>query len=669
MEDRSVNLNRSGNTSKQTASGCPGQVTPTDPACPATRPALQFVLLLSLLILMCAGIVSQARAQQTKGDHRQLLQLAEYIGVDYIEAVADGEIINDGEYREMLDFSTVIISQTENNSPEQVRNLAVQLQEAIVNKQSPDSIRHLTTQLRVLILAESPQLSLPGQLLARAETQELFTSMCASCHGARGKGDGPAAAALDPPPTNFTDHDRASNRSLIGLHDAIDRGLEGTAMQSYAHLSDIERWSLAFYVGGLAAHDSFSEPRLPPSISVDQLISMSPAVLANQYPGSSDAIWQLRAHPQNLFNQVESPLATARNQMTRALAAYQQEKYDDALQLTVSAYLDGFELVESVLDTRDVDLRKGIEASMLDLRGQIRRHRPATEIELSINNILGQLDEADAVLNSDTLSSTALFSASFLILLREGLEALLVILALLTVLKRTRRDDATKYVHAGWAFALAAGLVTWWAAQELIVISGASREIMEGVAALLAAVVLFYVGFWMHNKSQAKQWQAYINKHVDKHLSNGTLWGIALLAFVAVYREVFETVLFYQALITQTSSGSAVPVVVGFATAFLGLGVVAWLMSRYSVKMPIGKFFGITTWLMLGLSFALLGKAVAALQEASIMNISRLPFDFVISWLGIYPTWEGIIAQLLLVGIGGVLLFWNASRAKVSLAA
>lgn len=153
-----------------------------------------------------------------------------------------------------------------------------------------------------------------------------------------------------------------------------------------------------------------------------------------------------------------------------------------------------------------------------------------------------------------TLSNATLFSASLVILLREGLEALLVVIALVTVLVRTGRRDGLRYVHLGWVTALVGGVATWAAAQSLVSISGASREVMEGVAALLAAVVLLYVGIWMHSKTHAAQWQAYIQQHINSHLTAGTLWGLGLLAFIAVYREVFETVLFYQALLTQAAA-------------------------------------------------------------------------------------------------------------------
>ena len=113
---------------------------------------------------------------------------------------------------------------------------------------------------------------------------------------------------------------------------------------------------------------------------------------------------------------------------------------------------------------------------------------------------------------------------------------------------------------------------------------------MEGVAALLAAVILLFVGFWMHSKSKAGQWQSYIKQNINHKLKAGSLWGIAGLSFITVYREVFETVLFYQSLILQTQSGQHVTLLSGFLFGLFILALIAWLVIKYSVKMPLAQF-------------------------------------------------------------------------------
>ena len=143
-----------------------------------------------------------------------------------------------------------------------------------------------------------------------------------------------------------------------------------------------------------------------------------------------------------------------------------------------------------------------------------------------------------------------------MILLREGLEAVLVVAALAAFLRRSGQAQAMPYIHAGWLAALALGALTWFVATRLVEASGASREITEGVTGLVAAAMLLYVGYWLHDKSHAQAWQRYLMGRAQA-LGTGAAWGLALTAFLAVYREVFETVLFYQALWTQAPGRGA----------------------------------------------------------------------------------------------------------------
>ena len=177
-------------------------------------------------------------------------------------------------------------------------------------------------------------------------------------------------------------------------------------------------------------------------------------------------------------------------------------------------------------------------------------------------------------------------------------------------------------------------------------ISGASRELTEGFGSLFAAVVLLSVGIWMHGKAQADQWQRYIREKMARALSGRSAWFLFGLAFVVVYREVFETILFYAALWTQ-GNGGALLAGAGSAVAFLA--VIAWAMLRYSRQLPIAKVFAYSSWLMAGLTVVLAGKGVGALQEAGIISIAPIANGPRLSMLGVFPTWQSIIAQLLMV--------------------
>jgi len=609
----------------------------------------QFRWLLCLLIIF----ISNVKSEENEFGARQLLQLAEYIGVDYPEAVANGEIINADEFLEMQEFSNLLLDQNQRLLQKNTSNfnqLANSLKNAINSKQPTQKIRRLTTQLITILLKLSPELSLPSKLLLPEETVHLFQQQCASCHGLKGQGDGLVSDQFTPAPTDFTDRERAVNRSLMGMYDAISQGIEGTAMMPFGQLSEQQRWSLTFFVGGLAFKNEEQDKVSLEKLSLKDFVSQTPSNLASQFPNKNvDHIGWLRSNPQVFFDSLQSPIDIARQRLNQALIAHRNNELELAKSLTIAAYLDGFEMIENTLDASDPNLRRAIETDMLKLRQAVTDSKSSIAFTIKLQNVLSQLDHAERLLSADTLSNSTLFTASLVILIREGLEALLIVLALLTVLIRTGRKDAIRFVHLGWLMALLVGAATWWFAQYVIVISGASREIMEGLAALLAAIILFYVGFWMHGKTQAEQWQTYINQHVKRHLSQGTLWGIVGLTFIAVYREVFETVLFYQSLLTQSHPEQYISIGGGFLFGAMLLLVIAWVIIRFSVKMPLSQFFSFTTYLMLALSFILMGKAVAALQEAALIKHSPLPVNITFEWLGIHSTWEGIFAQCLIL--------------------
>ena len=175
------------------------------------------------------------------------------------------------------------------------------------------------------------------------------------------------------------------------------------------------------------------------------------------------------------------------------------------------------------------DTRAGRVTIGRDVRGgsgpaaaRIQSGAPATEVEaraLEANKVLA---EAREKLGGEALSGPATFTAALIILLREGLEAVLVLAAIFAFLGKAERGDAKRYVHMGWIAALALGALTWVVSNRIIAISGASREVTEGVTALISAAMLLYVGFWLHDKSHAQGWQKFINAQVGGNIWFGT---------------------------------------------------------------------------------------------------------------------------------------------------
>jgi high-affinity iron transporter len=207
--------------------------------------------------------------------------------------------------------------------------------------------------------------------------------------------------------------------------------------------------------------------------------------------------------------------------------------------------------------------------------------------------------------------------------------------------------------------ALALGALTWIAATFLIDISGADRELTEGITGLLAAAMLLYVGYWLHGKSYAQAWTRFLRSQVSQALARRTLWAMAAVSFLAVYREMFEIVLFYQALWVQAGEAARTTVLAGAGAAAAALGLIGFALFKYSVRLPIGPFFGATSGLLALLAVVFTGHGIAALQEAGVLGITPLPFEAV-PLLGIYPSGEAIAAQLLALVIA--LAAFYASR-------
>jgi high-affinity iron transporter len=483
---------------------------------------------------------------------------------------------------------------------------------------------------------------------------------------------------MEPPPIDFTDRARAGERSVFALYQVIEQGLEDTPMQSFAHLPEEQSWALAFFTGrfaypeALAAEggriwrgDAGVRSLLP---DLEALAAITPAALAARVgPERAAALTAfLRANPDAVGAAQGGPLDIARARLADSLAAYRAGDRARARELALAAYLDGFEPVEPMLATRNGGLLRRVESAMAELRSAIGASRPAEDVEARIAALNALFDETQAAIAPGSASAASNFFGGFVILAREGLEALLIVVAMIVFLQRAERREVLPYVHGGWVAALIAGVATWWAATHIITISGASREITEGFGSLFAAVVLIFVGIWMHGKAQADEWQRYIREKLGKALSRGSAWFLFLLAFVAVYREVFETILFYAALSAQ---GNGAALAAGGGAAALLLALVAWAMLKYSRRLPITQFFNWSALLIAVLAVVLTGKGVAAIQEAGAIGITPVPAAPSIPVLGIAPTAEALGAQLLVLLILGLGFGRNRRRTAVPAAA
>ena len=426
-------------------------------------------------------------------------------------------------------------------------------------------------------------------------------------------------------------------------------------MISYAGLPVEDRWALATYVGAIAYPETRAQAgrdlldgddALRTRLDIERYISTTPATLAQEL-GQDKAealVAYLRRHPDAMHSETPATsLGTARGLLKESMASYRAGNAKQAKDLALAAYLDGFEPVEPLMAARDNPLMVKIEAAMARVRMGIAGNVSADELQVQIDALDGLFNDAEAVLSQNQTSSVSSFVAAFTILLREGLEALLIVVAVIALLRRADRTEMMPWVHAGWLSALLVGVITWVLATWVITISGASRELTEGFGSLLAALVLMWVGIWMHGKSHADDWQRYVREKLGHALSKKSGIFLMGLVFIVVYREVFETILFFTAIWNQ---GHKASVVAGGVTAALVLVVIGWMMMRYSRRLPIGEFFRYSSWLIAVLAVVLTGKAISALQEAGYLPVTWLEWGLRVELLGIYPTLQGAAAQL-----------------------
>lgn len=615
-------------------------------------------------------------------DPARLAQLIDYVGVDYAVAVSDGEVISEFEYGEMQEFGALIEEQArelpEGDVRQQLLPLAAELREAIDTKADPARVADITAQMTAALL-RSPALAVaPADVPDVESAASLYAAQCASCHGIDGEGDGPAATAdMEPAPTDFTDTERARARSLYGLYNTITLGVEGTAMPPFAHLSNEQRWALAFYVGGLHADAGTLKAgqrvfEATPASELPEMRALATDTLAGVAeregePAASLHAW-LRLNPDALADAQPDPLVAAMAGVRRAVDLYAGGEREAAQDAAVDAYLEGFELAEASLRTTQPDLVLETETAMTNLRLAIRNGLAESEVRAAGEVALARLQAARDALGEDSLSPQVAFISALVILLREGLEAILVLGAMAAFLKKTGRNDGLPWLHGGWIAALAVGVLTWIVSNYFIAISGATRELTEGVTALVAAAVLFYVGFWMHSRLNARRWQQFIQDSIRNALDARGLWALAGIAFIAVYREVFETVLFFQALWAQTTTAPAETGLVSGAVLGAALIVViAWAIFRFGVRLPLRQFFGVTAAIMIALAVVFAGKGVAALQEAGKLPLDPIAFPR-IELLGVYPTAQSVGVQLVVLAAALALIVYNARSSRAATA-
>lgn len=589
----------------------------------------------------------------------QALHLLDYLGADYPATVADGKVVDTVKYQQQVDNLTalqgLVVALPQRAGRDALEQAVTQLKSAVAGRQDAAQVTRQARQLSAKLALAYEVSQAPAITPDPARGAPLYAQHCSVCHGDSGTGDGPAGIGLEPPPSNLRDTARLDRLSLYDLYNATGLGIAGTDMPAFAdQLDDRQRWDIATYIASFSA-----QPVAQPAktFNLADLARQTPAeIQAAEGPDATATFRAQRAQPPQVQRGPAQLLDYTSVTLDKSLAAYKAGDREQAYDLSVAAYLEGFELVESSLDNVDANVRKDTEKSLMAYRQSLQDSMPLPQVAQKLEAAKGKLKESADLLGSDGLSLSLSYISGLLILLREGLEAILVLAAILAFLRNTGQQSAVRSVNIGWGLALLAGLATWALAAYVIDVSGAQRELLEGATALFASVMVLWLGVWMHDRRHAAAWQDYVKSSL---VGGGGRFGFAVLAFFSVYRELFEVILFYETLWLQAGPAGHDAVLAGGATALVLLVGLAWVILRGSAKLPLSLFFGINAALLCALSVVFAGHGVKALQEAGIFGTRPVPF-FEFDWLGIHADLYSLGAQA--IALIAIAVLYGRSR-------
>jgi high-affinity iron transporter len=637
---------------------------------PSERLRLAKLFLVRLLPLLAFLLLAQPVFAQDQA--KRLVALLDYLSSDYKNAVQDGKVLSQDEYGEMQEFakrSLELFSQlkeTDKADKAGIESTLKSLAGQIGNKADPNVVSELAKSAKDKLIAAYNIVPYPRRLPSFAAGKKLYDENCAQCHGVSGKGDGPGRESMNPKtprPANFTDPERIGGLSPFKAFNAASFGIEGTAMASFAALSDEQRWQVAFYIFSLRFSEEAAKKgaelvkarKLPPDLeTVATLATHSDAELLEKLKpvasNEADALNMLAYLRRGLLEtKTSDPLAIAREYLRESVEFYEQGNKEKAYQKAVDAYIDGYDLAEPAIFAKDMTFGRNLETQFTEFRNAIKQGVSIDEIQKRHVDMEAKLEQAEQILTrQDNISDYYTFINSALIILREGLEASLILAAILAMVKVMGAKDAVRYIHLGWIMALVMGGLTWLITQTVLTLSGQHRESMEGFISIFAALALFYVGYWLHTRSETKKWQAFIQAKVKSSLSSKSILGLMGISFFAVYREAFEVVLFYQALWLQNEN-SHHAVLWGFFAGLAALIVLTLVILKLGLRVPLKYFFGVTGTLLYIVAFIFAGVGIKELQAAGWVPTTPIDLPLQVPILGIYPTVQTLTAQAIML--------------------
>ncbi len=674
----------------------------------------------ALIHVIVAAALTSLSANAMWGQERPAKRVADIVGValaEYEKGIdSAGRLVSDLEYQEAVTFlanARDAAQRLSGTGADSVR-LALDSIAAGVGRRVPPRALDPWRTMFLAALGADAALDLPSRPVDLATGERLYTQHCASCHGPRGMGDGSAGRGMNPPPTALGSAALMRDVPPALMYRIVSVGIAGTPMGGWADkLTVDERWSIVSWLNGLRAPDSggmavgeglwiqrcaqchgvggesngvfsASLSKLPRELSsfgwqaersdVHIAAAIREGVAGTAMPATRDfsatemdglVAWVRTLSIGDAPGAVggsadpDSTIRTVMRLLQSAMAAARVGRQDEADDHAFDAYI-AFEPLETPARARRPGAVAALERHFADFRGAIAA-RDFRTAERSMNAIEQGLPGVKA-LAGPPASGWGAFLQSLLIILREGLEAILVIGAVVAFLVKTGHRERLRSIWAGVLLALGASALTAIVLATVLRALPATREVIEGATMLVAVAVLFSVSYWLISKVEAARWQRFIREKVDAALQHGGGTALALVAFLAVYREGAETALFYQALLNE-GTGIVLPILAGVIVGGGLLAVIFTLFWKYGIKIPLRPFFAVTSVLLYYMAFVFMGKGVRELQEGGVVGITVLPGWPHVETIGIFPSVETLLAQaLLLILFAFALLktFWPA---------
>lgn len=584
---------------------------------------------------------------------------------EYDIGVEGGRIVLAPEVEEARLFLSEARKATDRLPPDEGRRIAASIDTMLVLVQRTADPADVSALARSSTSGMAARLGIsleeiPATSPLAARGAEIYRSTCASCHGDRGAGDGPAAPGLDPPPANLADREALADASPLDFYRRISIGVAGTAMPGYeAALSADDRWATAVYATLLRLPEPSGD--IPDSLrdfSTTARLSDA-AILASLGGEDGDALARLSAVRHAGTGgpdaaQAARVFAQVRKGIDSAIALAEAGQQDAAQSMSLDAYM-AFEQVERTLRIRNAGLAAELESAFGELRARAGDGEASlAEVQASLMSGLERAERTFA----DRPSMAGMFVQSMLLLLREGVEAILVVGALLTFLVKTGAGERRRDIHLGVILALAASALTAVLIETVFKLSPRHQETLEGITMLVAVAVLFYVSYWLLSKMEVVKWTSFVKSRVHTAVTTGSTFALASAAFLAVYREGFETILFYKALIVSGGPSALPPILFGMLVGGVLLGVVYFAINRFGVRLPLRPFFAVTSVFLYLMAFIFAGKGVAELQAGTMVPTTFVSWGPRVPALGIYPTLETMLAQGVLVLLALFALAW-----------